>query len=452
MNLERHLILSKSDWGDLFSNRKVTWAGYICLFIGYTLCLVNNGADIVSLRLNINSFYGSIIFLILTILGFGIYKKEFYAIPIAIISIDIMFMFVILFNTIILRQPIDVVSVCNAVLYFIINSLIFRLSAVLFLNFTVMCTVAYCAGASVTAPDIILHAPPQPMMLNAATLSVAVLLLQQLVLTVRAILIEQLAAAKLQVVALEAEMEIEKAKKETREKAIQLHRISVIEALGASIAHEIKQPIAAALTYCQAAKNWSEIECNDAPETLRAVSGIVSNIDRASKLIDNIRLLTAKKDRQYTLTDIRSIVRDQVNLVRSDFDRRGIKLALVASSARVMAEVCASEVALATINLLRNAMEAFDEPAEGAVVSVRCRRASPDWIEILVIDNGRGLSPEGILTAFGAFQTTKETGGGIGLSICQEVAEHHSGSISLEANPMGGLTATLRLAAKHSEN
>lgn len=114
-----------------------------------------------------------------------------------------------------------------------------------------------------------------------------------------------------------------------------------------------------------------------------------------------------------------------------------------------MAEVCASEFALATINLLRNAMEAFDEPTEGAVVSVRCRRPSPDWIEILVIDNGRGLSPEGILTAFGAFLTTKETGGGIGLSICQEAAEHHSGSISLEANPMGGLTATLRLAAQH---
>jgi signal transduction histidine kinase len=138
--------------------------------------------------------------------------------------------------------------------------------------------------------------------------------------------------------------------------------------------------------------------------------------------------------------------------VQAEFDRRDIRISLVVPPTRVLAEVCASEVALATINLLRNAMEAFVEPADGAVVSVQCRRPCPDWIEILVVDNGRGLSPEAILTAFGAFQTTKETGAGIGLSICQEVAEHHSGSISLEANPAGGLTATLRLATKHSES
>lgn len=452
MNLERHLILSQSDWGDLFSNRKVTGAAYICILIGYTLCLFNYGVDIANYRLTNTAVYGSIILAILTLMALGIHFRKYFAIPLSIIGLNFSHISLVLYENIILGESISEVAVYYSVMYYIINSLIFRLSVVFYLNFAVMCTVTFCAGLSAYAPDMVQNESPQPLMLNAIILSVAALLLQHLVLTVRAILIEQLGAANLHVAALQAEIEIEKAKKEAREKTIQLNRISVIEALGASIAHEIKQPITAALTYCQAARNWSAIEINDAPETMQAIHGIENNVTRASRLIDNIRLLTTNKDREYALADIRSIVRDQVTLVRAEFDRRDIRISLVMPSTRLLAEVCAPEVALATINLLRNAMEAFDEPADGAVVSVQCRQPSPDWIEILVTDNGRGLSPEGILTAFGAFQTTKETGAGIGLSICQEVAEHHSGSISLEANPAGGLTATLRLATSHSEN
>lgn len=450
MNLERHLILSQSDWGDLFANKKVTGAAYICIFIGYAVCLVNDGIDIVNFKLTTTSVYGSIILCILTFLGIGVHLKNFFSIPISIIFFDIVFVLTNIYLTFVLRKPIGEVTVCYSVMFFIINSLIFRLSVVFFLNFMVMCSVALCAGASVYAPDIVQHTSSQPLMLDATILSVAALLLQHLVLTVRAILIEQLGTIKLQIAALQAEIEIEKAKEDAREKTIQLNRISVIEALGASIAHEIKQPITAALTYCQAARNWAAIEINNSPETIKAIYGIDSNVTRASQLIDNIRLLTTNKDREYALADIQNIVRDQVTLVQAEFERRDIKISLVTPAAKLLAEVCASEVALATINLLRNAMEAFDEPADGAVVSVQCRRPSPDWIEIQVVDNGRGLAPQGILTAFGAFQTTKETGAGIGLSICQEVAEHHSGSISLEANPAGGLTATLRLAARQA--
>jgi C4-dicarboxylate-specific signal transduction histidine kinase len=288
----------------------------------------------------------------------------------------------------------------------------------------------------------------QPFMLNAVVLSAACLLLQHLVLTVRGILIEQLGSIRLRIAALEAEIEIENARRVAREKTVQLNRISILEALGASIAHEINQPIAAALTYSKAARNWAAIECQGASETLRAVAGVESNVDRAAKLIDNIRLLTTKKDRAYAVADVRDIVRDQVDLAKAEFDRRGIKLLLERATSETTASVCAPEIALATINLLRNAMEAFDHPVDDGVVSVACRKAEHGWIEILVIDNGKGLEPEALQTAFAAFQSTKDAGVGIGLSICQEVAEHHSGSISLTSNSGRGMTATLRIAGK----
>jgi C4-dicarboxylate-specific signal transduction histidine kinase len=285
-------------------------------------------------------------------------------------------------------------------------------------------------------------------MINAVVLSAACLLLQHLVLTVRGMLIEQLGAIRLQMAALEAEMEIENARRAAREKAVQLNRISVVEALGASIAHEINQPIAAALTYSRAARNWAAIECQGASETLRAVAGVENNVDRAAKLIENIRLLTTKRDRAYALADVRDIVKDQVDLAKAEFDRRGIRLHLERATSETMALVCAPEIALATINLLRNAMEAFDHGAEDGMVSVDCRKTEHGWIEVTIVDNGKGLSPEALQKAFGAFQSTKEEGAGIGLSICQEVAEHHSGSISLASNPDRGVTATLRLAGK----
>lgn len=445
MFLDRFLLMSQPEWGELFSNRKFNIAAYICIFIGFVLCIINDGPDLATGELSLKSVYAIIILSVLTNLAIGIYRKRFYAIPIAVLCLDLVFILTILYHTFILNKSINAITVCYSVMYFIINAIIFNLKSVLILNFGVFVAVALCAARTVSAEDAASSASPS-LILNALILSAAGFLLQHLVLSVRAMLIEKLGAVTLQMAALKAEMEIEKAKKEAREKTIQLNRISIVEALGASIAHEVNQPIAAALTYCQAVRNWSAVEYQNAPETLCALAGVESNVARAARLIENIRLLTTQKDRKYAMADVREVVSDQVDLIQSEFERRHIRLRLEPSTGETTALVCASEIALATINLLRNAMEAFDASVQDALVSVHCRRSGTDWIEIHVVDNGRGLSPEEVQTAFGAFQTSKETGVGIGLSICQEVAEHHSGSMSLTANSNGGVTATLRIA------
>lgn len=447
MWLDRHLILTDSDWGDLFSRKKITGSAYSAIAIGFFLLLVNDGPSLLADRFSFISFYTISIFIILVFLTFGVYQKKYYVLPIAIMAFNFAFIFANVHQTFIENIPVKVITVCQTVMYFVINAIVFRLVAVFLLNFTVFLAICICVARSLLGTEGE-GVAAQPFMLNAVVLSAACLLLQHLVLTVRGMLIEQLGAIRLQMAALEAEMEIENARRVAREKAIQLNRISVVEALGASIAHEINQPIAAALTYARAARNWAAIECIGASETLRAVAGVESNVDRAVKLIDNIRLLTTKKNRSYALTDVRDIVSDQVDLAKAEFDKRGIKLLLKPASSETTALVCAPEIALATINLLRNAMEAFDHPADDGIVFVDCRKTEHGWIEVLVIDNGAGLAPEALKKAFGAFQSTKDAGAGIGLSICQEVAEHHSGSISLTPNSGRGMTAVLRLAGK----
>jgi signal transduction histidine kinase len=446
--LDQILILTKSDWGGLFSSKKITGSAYSAIFIGFFLLSINDGPSLYDKNFSLLSIYTILIYITLICLTIGVYFKIYYILPLAIFIFDISFIYFNLHQTFFENLPIRVITVCQTVLYFVINAIVFRLYVVFLLNSFIFGAVAVCVAQylrMVAAKDV---QAMEPFMLNAMVLSAACLLLQHLVLTVRGKLIEQLGSIRLQMAALEAEMEIESARQAAREKAIQLNRISVVEALGASIAHEINQPIAAALTYSRAARNWAAKECQDAPQTLQAVAGVESNVDRAAKLIDNIRVLTSRKDRTYALTDVRTIVQDQVDLAKAEFEKRGIKMILKRSTSDTRAVVCAPEVALATINLLRNAMEAFDDADINGVVWVDCRKAEPDWIEILVIDNGKGIAPEALKTAFSAFQSTKDTGAGIGLSICQEVAEHHSGSISLTPNPERGMTATLRLASK----
>jgi signal transduction histidine kinase len=446
--LDRHLILTPSDWGEILSSKMITRSAYIAISIGFALLFINDVQYISIENFQIQNLYAATILITLLFLTLGIFYKKYYAIPLAIVVFNFAFVATNLYQTFEVGSQIKIITVCHSILYFIINAIIFRLFTVFVMNLTVFCAVFICAGQALFAAKAAGGLPAQPFMLNAVVLSAAGLLLQHLVLTVRGMLIEQLGSIRLKMAELEAEMEIESARREAREKAVQLNRISVVEALGASIAHEINQPIAAALTYSRAARNWAEIECEGAAETLRAVDGVESSVERAARLIDNIRLLTTKRDRTYELADVREIVKDQVNLVQAEFEKRGIKLLLEPATSETTASVCAPEIALATINLLRNAMEAFDEPADGGKVVVDCRRTGSGWIEVLVVDNGKGLAPEALEKAFDAFQSTKETGAGIGLSICQEVAEHHAGSISLTANVELGMTATLRLAGK----
>lgn len=448
MWLDRHLILNKSDWGGLFSKKIITGSAYTAIGIGFFLLFVNDGPSVFGGHFSFMTVYTIFIFCTLLLLTLSVYFKIYDILPLAIIAFNIAFVLANVYQTFGLGESIKSITVCQTVMYFVINAIVFRLIAVFVLNSLIFFAVLICVGQSFRMAEWAGVSATQPFMLNAVVLSAACLLLLHLVLTVRGMLIEQLGTIRLQMAALEAEMEIENAKRVAREKAIQLNRISVVEALGASIAHEINQPLAAALTYSRAARNWAAIECQGASETLRAVSGVESNVGRAAKLIDNIRLLTTKKDRAYALADVRDIVSDQVNLAKAEFDKRGIKLMLERAASETTALVCAPEIALATINLLRNAMEAFDDPTDDAVVSVDCRRTEHGWIEVLVIDNGKGLAPDALQKAFGAFQSTKDTGAGIGLSICQEVAEHHSGSISLTPNSGRGMTATLRLAGK----
>lgn len=442
------LILSPTDWSDIFSNRKFVVFSYAGISIGLILCAINGIPHLFREGALIPSFYTIVVFLALFISAAGIYFRYYYLIPLSIIIFNLSYVAANTYQTFYVGLPIQPVTVSYSVMYYIINAIMFRLSFVFILNAIVFVFIFSCSIGSLHLGGDIGGPGAPPFLINAVILSAAGFLLQHLVLTVRAMLIEQLGAMKLQVLALEAEMELETARKDAREKAIQLNRISVVEALGASIAHEINQPIAAALTYCQATRNWSAIECRDAPETLQALAGVEANVDRAARLIENIRLLTTNKDRSYALTNVCDLVQDQVNLINSEFERRGIKLVFAAANTELTAMICPSEVALATMNLLRNAMEAFDEPTTRSLVSVGCKRTEEEWIEIDVVDNGQGLSPEGIQMAFSAFQTTKEKGAGIGLSICQEVAEHHSGSISIAVNPNGGVTATLRLAIR----
>jgi signal transduction histidine kinase len=169
--------------------------------------------------------------------------------------LNFLFIFFINLDTFLLKIGINAMTVSYNVLYFIINAIVFKLRPVLFLNGCVFVFSAVCAFYSLHMDLVPKGAGEPAMMRNALVLSFAGLVLQHLVLNVRAMLVEQLAHIKVQVAALQAEVLVQDARKMAIEKAERLNRMSVLEVLSASIAHEINQPVAAAMTYCQAARN-----------------------------------------------------------------------------------------------------------------------------------------------------------------------------------------------------
>lgn len=228
---DRYLVLSQSDWSGVFSSKKVTVSAYVCIAIGYALWFSNSAIRLSDFEFSFRLVYSVIIFSILTLMLIGIYRHNFYSIPLSMIGFNISYVLAVFHQSFVILDHINVVTVCYSILYFLINAIVFRLTTTLILNFLVFLSVAVCS----IAPQILGSGSSQPLLFNAVILSGSALVLQHLVLTVRGMLIEQLGAIKLQVAALEAEVEIDNARREAREKTVRLSRISVVEALGRAL-------------------------------------------------------------------------------------------------------------------------------------------------------------------------------------------------------------------------
>jgi PAS domain S-box-containing protein len=241
-----------------------------------------------------------------------------------------------------------------------------------------------------------------------------------------------------------AEAEARESERRYREIQMELahtNRVATMGQLTASIAHEVNQPIAAAVTNAQAALRWLGRQPPDLEEVQQALTRIVRDINRAGNVIGRIRDLVKKAPPQRNRVDMNEAVREVIELIRGEAVKNGVSLQMQLGRGLPLIKGDRVQLQQVVLNLIINAVQAVGAVADGArEVHITTAQAEPNGVLVAVKDSGPGLAPTSLESLFEAFYTTKPGGLGLGLSICRSILEAHEGRLWVTANlPRGAV-------------
>ena len=238
------------------------------------------------------------------------------------------------------------------------------------------------------------------------------------------------------------DLEDRKSAEEEREKLradlAHLNRVSVLGELAASISHELRQPIAAAIMNASTCLRCLKGDQPDLDEVRGAADRILENGTRANAIIDRLRSLYKKSPPLRESVDLNEIVIEMFALLRGEANRYLISMRT--ELAPDLPEITADRVQLQQVlmNLMLNAIEAMkDTPGE---LTIKTEAKQGGSVLISVSDAGVGLPSEKAEQIFNAFFTTKPQGSGMGLSISRSIVESHGGHLWATANSGRGAT------------
>jgi two-component system sensor kinase FixL len=207
-------------------------------------------------------------------------------------------------------------------------------------------------------------------------------------------------------------------------------RLSELGRMSSVIAHELNQPLTAAMSYLGAAGRLVG-GSETAAEKLRvSIRKAADQVTRAGQILQRIRGMAGRGGAERSPTDLKLLLDEAVEVARLGLRARSVDLRIDVPADLPTALVDRVQIQQVLLNLLRNAFEAVEPmPTRRVEVSVR---AHSGVIEVCVADSGPGLAPAAAAELFKAFMTTKPHGMGIGLSVCREIVESHGGRIWAE--------------------
>jgi PAS domain S-box-containing protein len=206
-------------------------------------------------------------------------------------------------------------------------------------------------------------------------------------------------------------------------------RMTTMGELTASLAHEVNQPITAAVNGASTCVRWLTRDDPDLGEAREAALGVVRNAKRAADIINRIRSISKKGESKRQLADVNELIREMIVLLRNEASRYFISIGadLDADLPKVMAD--SVQVQQVMMNLIMNSIDAMKDVDQTRELSIRSRRAEDQQLMISVIDTGVGLPPQQTSQIFDAFFTTKTHGIGMGLRISRSIVESHGGRL-----------------------
>jgi len=240
----------------------------------------------------------------------------------------------------------------------------------------------------------------------------------------------------------------EEARREAQAELARVSRVTTMGELTASLAHEVNQPIAAAVTNANTCLRWLTRDRPDVEEARAAAMRIVKDGTRAAEIVKRVRLLFKKSTPQRELADVNEAIREMIVLLRSEATRYNItvRMELAADLPRIMGDRVQLQQVL--MNLIVNGIDAMREVDGTRELAVKSQRTEKEEVLVSVSDTGVGLPPQQADQIFNAFFTTKPHGTGMGLRISRSILEAHGGRLWAADNSPRGASFHFALPTK----
>jgi signal transduction histidine kinase len=219
------------------------------------------------------------------------------------------------------------------------------------------------------------------------------------------------------------------------------NKLMNLEAMAASISHEVRQPLTSIVANGRAAQRFLKRLPPNVGEAQSALNRMIDDSHRASQVFDNIRALFGKADEGHGPVDANDLIRDVVTGSREDLDQHGITASIKLQEDLPKIVAHKGQLHQVFINLIGNAIEAMQaDKNDRRVLQVSSERYDDDRISLSIEDSGPGIDPTQAENIFDAFVTTKSHGMGLGLALCRMIIERHSGELSVSpAYPRGSI-------------
>ena len=245
--------------------------------------------------------------------------------------------------------------------------------------------------------------------------------------------------------AVQATIALESTRRERQYHGVQIelahtNRVATIGQLAASIAHELKQPIAAARISAGAGLRFFDKNPPALAEVREALACIVNDTDRAGDVVDRINALFKKTPPRKEALDVNTAILQVAMLTHSEAINNGVTVRTQLADHLPHLEGDRVQLQQVMLNLIVNAIQAMSDVAADRRDLLISSEATKDGVHVGVRDTGPGLSPESLPRLFEPFYTTKPEGMGMGLSICRSIIEAHGGRMwATGCEPQGAL-------------
>jgi NO-binding membrane sensor protein with MHYT domain/signal transduction histidine kinase len=240
----------------------------------------------------------------------------------------------------------------------------------------------------------------------------------------------------------------EEALRQSQAELAHVNRVTTMGELTASLAHEVNQPIAAAVTDANTCLRWLMRDPPDVEEARAAAARVVKDATRAAEIINRVRLLFKKSPAERELVDINEVIPKMIVLLYSEAARYNISVQ--AELAADLPHIIGDPVQLQQVimNLIVNSIDAMKDVDGARELIIRSQRTENGQVLVSVIDTGVGLPQQHASKIFNAFFTTKSHGTGLGLRISRSIVESHGGRLWAAENSPRGASFCFTLPAK----